>query len=120
MTFLWGDTEDARDAKKNSFERRLAVILSEQGKIHINELMKIMWGGHYLLTNFQGILEMVKHLVKEGKIIFNDNYISLALMTVFEDGGFREKSVWDIIQKEEDVEEKKEIMRRYKEINSLT
>ena len=120
MSFLWGDTEEARDAKKNSFERRLALILNEHGRIHINELMKIMWGGHYLLTNYQGILEMVKHLAKEGKIILEDKYISLALMTVFEDGDFMEKSVWDIIQKEEDVEEKKEIMRRYKQINTLT
>jgi len=120
MSFLCGDTEDARDAKKNSFERRLAMILNEHGKIHINELMKIMWGGHHLLTNYQGIIEMVKHLVKEGKIILEDNYVSLVLMTVFEDGRFREKSVWDIIQKEEDVEEKKEIMRRYKQINTYT
>ena len=117
--FLWGDTEDARDAKKNSFERRLATILNEHQRVHINELVKIMWGGHYLLTNYQGILEMVKHLVEEGKIILEDNYISLALVTVFEDGDFREKSVWDIIQKEEDVEEKKEIMRRYRQINTL-
>ena len=119
MSFLWGDTEEAIGAKKDSFERRLAQILHDQGKIHLNELMKIMWGGHYLLTNYQGILEMVKHLAKEGKIILEDKYVSLALMTVFEDGVSREKSVWDIIQKEEDVEEKKEIMRRYKQINTL-
>ena len=120
MSFLWGDTEESRDAKKNSFERRVALILSDQPRIHVDELMKIMWGGHYLLTNYQGILEMVKHLAKEGKIIFEDNYISLALMTVFEEGVFKEKSVWDIIKKEEDIEEKKEIMRRYKQIDALS
>jgi hypothetical protein len=117
--FYWGDTEESSDAKKNSFERRLELILSEQPRIHVNDLLKIMWGGHHLLTNYQGILEMLKHLADEGKIILENHYISLAFVTVFENEGFIEKSVWDIIKKEEDVEEKKEIMRRYKQINAL-
>jgi len=120
MSLIWGETEDAREAKKNSFERRLEEILKEKGSIHLDELMKHMWGGHYLLTNYQGILELVNHLTKEGKVILNGKIISPAYITVFENGDFKEKSVWDLIHKEEDIEEKKEVMRRYKQINPLT
>jgi len=52
-----------------------------------------MWGGHFLLSNYQTILEGLKHLENEGKIIINNKMISLATVTVLENKGLKEKSV---------------------------
>ena len=69
MAFLfWGETEESREAKKNSIESKLESILKEKGSIHLDELAKLMWGGYNLLTDLQGILEFLRHLEKDGKI----------------------------------------------------
>jgi len=78
-----------------------------------------VWGGYNLLTNYQGILEGLKHLVEEGNIIINDKQLSLATITVFKDWEFVERAVWDIIHKEREVERKKEILRRYSQANDF-
>ena len=78
-----------------------------------------MWGGYNLLTNYQGILEGLKHLAEDGKIIINNKQLSLATITVLEDGEFVERAVWDIIHKEKEIEKKKEIIRRYNQASDF-
>lgn len=119
MSSFWDYPEEAREASKDSFDNRVELILKEHETIHLDDLLKKMWGGYNLLTNFQGILEGLNHLVNDGKIIMKDKIISLATITVFEDDEFKEKAVWDLLHREEEIEEKKEIIRRYNEINSL-
>lgn len=119
MSSFWDYPEEAREASKDSFENRVELILKEHESIHLDDLLKLMWGGYNLLTNFQGILEGLNHLVNDGKIIMKEKIISLATITVFEDGEFKEKTVWDLLHREEEIEEKKEIIRRYNQINSL-
>ncbi len=120
MVNIWGNTEDAEEAAKNSFEKHLEEILSKQSSIHIDDLLKRMWGGYNLLTNYQSILEGVNHLAKDGKIVFHNKIISPATVTTLESEGLEEKTVWSLIQKEKEVEEKKEVMRRYAQINPLS
>jgi len=120
MVNIWGNTEDAEEAAKNSFEKHLEEILSELSSIHIDDLLKRMWGGYNLLTNYQSILEGVKHLAKDGKIVFHNKIITPVTVTTFDSKGLEEKTVWNLIQKEKEVEEKKEIMRRYTQINPLS
>ena len=119
MSSFWDYPEEAKEATKDSFENRIEIILKENESIHLNSLLKLMWGGYNLLTNFQGILEGLKHLENDGKIIIENNFISLAKITVFEDGEFKRKAVWDLLKREKEIEEKKEIIRRYNQINSL-
>ncbi|MHA1691413.1 MAG: hypothetical protein ACTSU7_07225 [Candidatus Heimdallarchaeaceae archaeon] len=119
MSSFWDYPEEVREASKDSFENRVELILKEKSSIHLDDLLKLMWGGYNLLTNFQGILEGLTHLVNDGKIIMKEKIISLATITVFEDGEFKEKTVWDLLHREEEIEEKKEIIRRYNQINSL-
>ena len=120
MAFLfWGETEESREAKKNSIESKLERILKEKGSIHLDDLTKLMWGGFNLLTDLQGILEFLNHLEKDGKIVIQDKIISPAKVSVLEDGKSKAKTVWELIHREDEIEEKKEIMRRYKQINSL-
>ena len=119
MLRIWGDTEDAEEAARNSFEKNLEKILREFGSINLDELLKIMWGGYNLLSNYQSILENLKHLVEEGKIIRNGKIISLAKITILDEFGLKEKPIWELIKKEEEIEEKKEIIRRYNQINVL-
>ncbi len=119
MSSFWDYPEEAREASKDSFENRVELILKEHETIHLDDLLKKMWGGYNLLTNFQGILEGLNHLINDGKIIMKDKIISLATITVFEDGEFKEKAVWDLLHREEEIEEKKEVIRRYNQINSF-
>ncbi|MHA1668396.1 MAG: hypothetical protein ACTSUR_07030 [Candidatus Heimdallarchaeaceae archaeon] len=115
----WDDEEEAQKVARHSFENHIKEILSEKGSIEFASLLKLVWGGHFLLSNYQTILEGLKHLENEGKIIINNKMISLATVTVLENKGLTEKSVWDIIKKEEEGEERKEFIRRYQQINPL-
>ncbi len=119
MSSFWDYPEEARESSKDSFENRVELILKENGSIHLDDLLKLMWGGYNLLTNFQSILEGLTHLVNDGKIIMKDKIISFATITVFEEGEFKEKTIWDLLHREEEIEEKKEVIRRYNQINSL-
>ena len=116
---LWGESEESLDSSWSSFENRVELILKERTTIHLDQLLKLMWGGYNLLTNYQGILEGIKHLAEEGRIIINDKQLSLAIITVFEDGSFVERAVWDIIHKEKEIEKKKEISHRYNQVKDF-
>ncbi len=119
MARIWGETDDAEEAAKYSFEKHLEKILNEQSSIHIDDLLKKMWGGYNLLTNYQSILEGINHLAKDGKIVFYDKIISSVTVMTLDKNGLEEKTVWDLIHSEKEIEEKKEIMRRYTQINPL-
>jgi len=66
---LRGNSEEDREASWSSFEKRVETILKEKNNIHLDQLLKLILGGYTLLTDYQGILEGLKLLTKEGKII---------------------------------------------------
>jgi len=118
MAIVWGDTDEVQSAIKASFEKNLEKILKEKGRIKVEDLFKLIKHDNNLLTDYQRILLGLEDLKAKGKIfVDNENFIQLARVTVFEDGELKQKNVCDIQQKEEDIKEKKEIIRKFSEIN---
>ncbi len=117
---LWGDTKRTAEFAKKNLEEQLEKILLEKKTIHMNELYEEFWHSHYLLTHYLQIFLIVKELEEEGKIILDgQKNISLAWIKLFDTDGINEVTVWDLEHKKEDIEEKKEIIRRYSTINYL-
>jgi hypothetical protein len=121
MAIIWGSNKDLQDASKESFEDKIMLLLKKLGSIHLNDLLSMIKHDNILLIDYQRILLGLENLVEEGKIFIDEkNNIHPIIMTVFEESGeLKEKSVWDIDKREKDIEEKKEIIRRYSEINFL-
>ena len=118
MAIVWGDTKEVQRAAKESFRINLEKILKERGKIKVDDLFDLIKHDNNLLTDYQRILLGIEDLKVTGKIFVDDeNFIHLAKVTVFEEGELKEKNVCDIEHKEEDIKEKKEIIRKYSEIN---
>ena len=117
---LWGDTEEtARNSKKN-LEHHIEQILLKRKKIHINDLYEEFWHSYHLLSHYLQIFLIVKELEEEGKIIVdNHQNISLARIELLDSNGIEEVTIWDLEHKKEDIEKKKEIIRRYSTINYL-
>ncbi len=68
---------------------------------------------------YLGILNGLENLAKEGKISIQDKIVSIACVTVLGEGESREITVWELLKREKEIEEKKEIMRMYKHITKL-
>ncbi len=118
MAILWGETPEARIAARRSFENTVENLLIKNGSLHIKDLLKRIGHETTLITDYQRVLFGINELVNEGKIIVDeDNRIHLAMLTIFDEIGFKEIPIWEILHKEEDVIEKKEIIRKYSEIN---
>ncbi len=120
MAIIWGDTEETQNAAKSSFEESIERILKVKGVISLNELMKLISHDNNLLTDYQRILKGVDNLIEEGKIIIDqEKNIRMTTLSVLGTDGINELPVWDMLHKEEDVELKKEIIKRYNAINPL-
>ena len=120
MANIWGDTEDTQNAAKQSFEESIEKILKENGVISLNELMSLISHDNVLLTDYQRVLQGVDNLIKEGKIIIDhEKNIRLTTLSILGTDGLEELPVWDMLHKEKDVEVKKEIIRRYNQINQF-
>ena len=118
MAILWGETPESRAAARRSFETTIENLLIQNGSIHIKDLLKRIGRETTLITDYQRVLFGINELVNEGKIVIDeDNKIHLAMLTIFDEAGFKEIPIWEILHKEEDVIEKKEIIRKYSEIN---
>ncbi len=120
MALIWGDTEDTQNASKQSFEESIERILKEKGIISLDELMGLISHDNNLLTDYQRILKGIDKLIEDGKIIIDhEKNIRMTTLSVLGTDGLNELPIWDLIHKEEDVELKKEIIRRYNQINPL-
>ena len=120
MTRMWGDTNELSDFTKKNLEEHLEILLKKKNRINFRELIKEFWQPYYLLTHFMRIKLLLKELVLEGKIAMDDEEnISLVRLSAFDLNGFHEVSIWDLEHRKEEIEEKKEIMRRYQTINYL-
>ncbi|MHA1200044.1 MAG: hypothetical protein ACTSQF_12005 [Candidatus Heimdallarchaeaceae archaeon] len=120
MAILWGDTEETQNAAKRSFEESIEEILKEKGVINLNDLMKLISHDNNLLTDFQRILKGIDTLIEEGKVIIDqEKNIRMTTLSVLGTDGLDELPVWDMLHKEEDIEIKKEIIRRYNQINPM-
>ncbi|MFW9853318.1 MAG: hypothetical protein ACFFDS_10255 [Candidatus Thorarchaeota archaeon] len=118
MAIIWGDTKEVQRAAKESFRTNLVKILKEKGRIRIVDLFNLIKHDNNLITDYQRIVLGIEELKVAGKIfIDNENFIQLAKVTVFDEGELKEENVCDIEHKEEDIKEKKEIIRKYSEIN---
>ena len=61
---------------------------------------------------------LLKELEVEGKIVMDEEEnISMTQLSFFDLSGFKEVSIWDLENKKIEIEEKKEIIRRYQTIN---
>jgi hypothetical protein len=121
MAIIWGDTKEIQRVSKESFRANLEKILKEKGRIKIDDLFNIIKHDNNLITDYQRIVIGIEELKETGKIFIDkENFIQLAKVTVFEEGELIEKNVCDIEHKEEDIREKKEIIRKYSEINPYT
>ena len=120
MALIWGDTKETQEAAKNSFEENIERILKQKEKINLDDLMKLISHDTNLLTDYQRLLKGIDKLLEEGKIIIDqDKNIRMTTLSVLGSNGIEETPVWDMIHKEEDIELKKEIIRRYNQINPL-
>ena len=118
MAILWGETPEARLAARRSFEKTIETLLIQHGSLHIKDLLKRIGHETTLITDYQRVLFGINELVNEGKIIVDENNrIHLTMLTIFDEIGFKEIPIWEILHKEEDILEKKEIIRKYSEIN---
>ena len=114
MAFIWGDTEDTQKASKQSFEESIENILKEKGVINLDELMSLISHDNVLLTDYQRILQGVDNLIKEGKILIDhEKNMRMTTLSVLGTDGIDELPVWDLLHKEEDIEIKKKIIRKY-------
>ena len=120
MAIIWGDTEETREAAKNSFEENIERLLKEKGIIGLNELMKLIGHENTLITDYQKLFLGIQKLIEEGKIIIDqEKNLRMTSLSVLGLDGVDEILVWDLLHKEEEIELKKEIIRRYNEINPL-
>ncbi len=120
MALIWGDTKETQEAAKNSFEENIERILKQKEKINLDDLMKLISHDANLLTDYQRLLKGIDQLLEEGKIIIDqDKNIRMTTLSVLSTNGIEETPVWDMIHKEKDIELKKEIIRRYNQINPL-
>lgn len=118
MTRIWGDTEDLSDFTKRNLEEHLENVLKRKRTINFRDLIKEFWQPYYLLTHFMRIKILIRELEIEGKIVVNDEEnISMTQLSFLDLNGFNEVSVWDLEHKKTEIEEKKEIIRRYQTIN---
>ena len=118
MASIWGDTKDTQEAVMNSFEENIERILKRKEKINLEELMKLISHNGNLLTDYQRLLNIIDKLLIEGKIsIDEEKNIRMTTLSVLGSNGVDEIPVWDLIHKEKDIELKKEIIRRYNQIN---
>jgi hypothetical protein len=120
MAIIWGNTEDAREASKQSFEDKILKLLKESGTININYLFKLIRHSSNLLHEYQRIAVGLEKLLEEGKITINkENNIFLTKVTVLDQDELIDQSVWEIEKKEKKIKENKELIKKYSEINSL-
>ena len=120
MALIWGDTKETQNASKNSFEDSIEAILKTQDVINLNDLMKLISHDNNLLTDYQRILRGIDSLIREGKIIIDqEKNIRMTTLSVLGTDGIDELPVWDMLHKEKDIEIKREIIRRYNQVNAL-
>ena len=120
MALIWGSTKEIQKAAKNSFEENIERILKQKGQIKLDDLIKLISHDNNLLTDYQRLLKGIDQLLEEGKIIIDEKKnIRMTILSVLGSKGVDEVPVWDLIHKEEDIELKKEIIRRYNQINPL-
>ncbi len=120
MALIWGNTEESRKASKQSFEDKVIQLLEEHKSININYLFNLIKHSSNQLHEYQRIAVGLENLIEEGKItVDEDNNLSLTKITVLDQDKLKDQSVWQIEKREKDIQEKKEIIRRYSEINSL-
>jgi hypothetical protein len=120
MALIWGSTKEIQEAAKNSFEENIERILKLNGQIKLDDLIRLISHDNNLLTDYQRLLKGIDQLLKEGKIIVDqEKNIRMTTLSVLGSNGIEEVPIWDLIHKEEDIELKKEIIRRYNEINPL-
>ena len=118
MTRIWGDTNELQNFTKRNLEEHLECLLRKRSKIKFKELIKEFWQPYYLLTHFMRIKILLKELEVEGKIVMDEEEnISMTQLSFFDLSGFKEVSIWDLENKKIEIEEKKEIIRRYQTIN---
>ncbi len=118
MTKMWGDTNELSNFTKRNLEEHLENLLKKQKTVNFKELIKEFWQPYYLLTHFMRIKVLLKELEMEGKIVMDEEEnISMTRLSSFDLIGFNEVSIWDLEHKQKEIEEKKEIMRRYQTIN---
>jgi hypothetical protein len=120
MAIIWGNTEESRKASKQSFEDTVIQLLEEKGTVNINYLFKLIRHSSNLLHEYQRIAVGLEMLTEQGKItVDDDNNISLTKITILDQDKLKDQSAWEIERKEKEIEEKKEIIRRYSDINPL-
>ena len=120
MDLIWGNTEDSREAAKLSFEMKIIELLEDKGSVNINYLFDLIKHSSNLLHEYQRIAVGLEKLIEEGKITVDENNnLFLTKITVLEQDDLKDQPVWEIEKREKEIQEKKEIIRRYSEINSL-
>ena len=120
MALIWGNTEESRKAAKLSFEENVIQLLEDKGTININYLFNLIKHSSNLLHEYQRIAVGLENLIEEGKIsVDEDNNLTLTKITVLDQDELKDLSAWEIEKREKEIEEKKEIIRRYSEVNPL-
>lgn len=120
MAIIWGNTKEAREASKQTFEDKILLLLKESGTININYLFKLIKHSSNQLHEYQRIAVGLENLIDEGKItIDKDNNISLTKITVLDEIELKDQSVWEIERKEKKIKENKELIKKFSEINPL-
>ena len=115
---LWGDTEELRELTKRVLEEKIEALLKERGEVSMNDLFKEFWHSYHQFSQYLQINLILEKLVEEAKIVMDeDKNISIAKISFLDWGELKEVTVWDLEHKKADIEEKKEIIRRYTEID---
>jgi hypothetical protein len=120
MPHLWGDTEELRELTKKVLEEKIEELLKDKGEVSMNDLFKEFWHSYHQFSQYLQIRLTVEKLVEEAKIIMDENEkFSIAKISFLDWGEIKEVSVWDLEHKKADIEEKKEIIRRYETVDYL-
>ena len=120
MTRFWGDNEEAQSLAKKTIETHLQTITSKQGQINIQDLIKLLWNDFHLFDHYLRLVLRLEELENGGKIIIDsERNLKPIKMTVLDATGLKEVEVWDFYKKQEQIDETKKVMERYKKINYL-
>ena len=120
MSNVWSSEEEFSEIEKRTIEEHIEQILREKNEISLADIFKELWNGYHLMNHYMRIQLMVEKLDEECKLnISSDNQISITNMTILNEKGLKEISVWDYYKKIADIKQKLEIIRIYAEINPL-
>lgn len=87
---IWNDDLSQQEYVKKAFQQHLLEILKKHDSISFENLLKEMWHAYHHLTQYIHILENLKELEREGKIIIYNKTIYLISLTTLDDEGLKE------------------------------